>query len=78
MKRGRAVSRAAAVPYKERLLALPPFLLGSQNAGPSPTDIAAGLKLTGHFLLERVLRPHGKEIPAARQRLEELSYRESQ
>ena len=29
---GRAVSRAAGAPYKERLLALPAFLLGSQNA----------------------------------------------
>jgi DNA repair protein RecO (recombination protein O) len=77
-KSGRAVSRAAAAPYKERLLALPPFLLGSQNADPTPADIAAGLKLTAYFLLGRVLRPHGKEMPAARQRLEELSYRESE
>jgi len=75
---GRAVSRAAAAPYKERLLALPPFLLGSQNTEPTPADIAAGLKLTSYFLLDRVLRPHGKEMPAARQRLEELSYRESE
>lgn len=77
-KSGRAVSRAAAAPYKERLLALPPFLLGSQNAAPTPADITAGLKLTAYFLVDRVLRPHGKEMPAARQRLEELSYRESE
>ena len=77
-KSGRAVSRAAAAPYKERLLALPPFLLGSQNADPTPADITAGLKLTAYFLLDRVLRPHGKDMPAARQRLEELSYRESE
>lgn len=77
-KSGRAVSRAAAAPYKERLLALPPFLLGSQNADPTPADITAGLKLTAHFLLERVLRPHGKELPPARLRLAELSYRESE
>ena len=77
-KSGRAVSRAAAAPYKERLLALPPFLLGSQNAEPTPADIVAGLKLTAHFLLERVLRPHGKEMPAARLRLEELAHRESE
>ena len=74
---GRAVSRAAAAPYKERLLALPSFLLGSQNAEPNAGDIRAGLKLTGHFLRERVLRPHGKEMPAARLRLEELTVRES-
>jgi hypothetical protein len=40
-------------------------------------DIRAGLKLTGNFLLERVLRPHGKEMPAARLRLEERAGRES-
>ncbi|MGN6515296.1 MAG: DNA repair protein RecO [Rhizomicrobium sp.] len=73
---GRAVGRAAAAPYKERLLKLPAFLLGSQNEA-SAADVAAGLKLTGYFLLERVLRPHGKEMPAARLRLGELSTRES-
>src|ERR1700679_727143 len=67
---GRAVSGAAAAPYKDRLFALPGFLLGSQNSDPSPADIAAGLRLTGHFLLERVLAPHGHEAPAARQRLD--------
>jgi DNA repair protein RecO (recombination protein O) len=74
---GRAVSRAAAAPYKDRLLRLPAFLLGSQNADPSAADIAAGLKLTGFFLLERVLRPHGREMPAVRSRLDELSVSES-
>lgn len=74
---GRAVSGAAGEPYKDRLFALPGFLLGSQNSDPSPADIAAGLRLTAHFLLERVLAPHGHEMPAARQRLDELA-RESQ
>jgi DNA repair protein RecO (recombination protein O) len=74
---GRAVSRAAGAPYAERMLKLPPFLLGSQNATPSPADVEAGLKLTAHFLLDRVLAPHGKELPAARLRLETLAMRES-
>jgi len=74
---GRAVSEGAAAPYRERLFPLPPFLLGSQNA-VSMADIAAGLKLTAHFLAERVLVPHGKQIPAARLRLEELVARESE
>jgi DNA repair protein RecO (recombination protein O) len=74
---GRAVSRAAAAPYAGRLMELPGFLLGSQNASPSPADIAAGLKLTAHFLAERVLAPHGKELPAARARLDELAKSES-
>ncbi|HEV2562801.1 MAG TPA: DNA repair protein RecO [Rhizomicrobium sp.] len=74
---GRAVSRAAAAPYKERLLALPSFLLGSQNATASIEEIAAGLRLTAYFLLDRVLAPHNKPLPAARLRLAELASRES-
>jgi DNA repair protein RecO (recombination protein O) len=74
---GRAVSGAAGEAYKERLFRLPGFLLGSQNADPSPEEIAAGLKLTAHFLRERVLMPHGREMPAARSRLDELAARES-
>ncbi len=74
---GRAVSRAAGAAYKDRLLILPPFLLGTQNAAPDAADVAAGLKLTGYFLLERVLHAHGKEMPAARLRLDELAIRES-
>jgi DNA repair protein RecO (recombination protein O) len=69
---GRAVSRAGGVAYKERLFALPPFLLGSQNA-VSRADIVAGLRLTGYFLHERVLVPHGRELPQARLRLDELA-----
>jgi DNA repair protein RecO (recombination protein O) len=74
---GRAVSREAGAPYADRLLKLPPFLLGSQNAEPSPADILEGLKLTAYFLLERVLQPHQKELPQARIRLAELAQRES-
>ena len=74
---GRAISRAAAGPYKERLLPLPQFLLGSQNATASWHEIAAGLRLTAYFLLDRVLAPHNKTLPAARIRLEELVQRES-
>jgi DNA repair protein RecO (recombination protein O) len=68
---GRAVSAAAGAPYHDRLFRLPGFLLGAQNVEPTPSDIAEGLRLTGHFLLDRVLQPHGHEIPAARLRLNE-------
>src|ERR1700744_4030159 len=54
---GRAVSRSAGAIYKERLFALPAFLLGSQNA-VTPDDIRAGLRLTEYFLHERVWEPH--------------------
>jgi DNA repair protein RecO (recombination protein O) len=74
---GRAVSREGGEAYADRLLKLPPFLLGSQNAGPSAVDIVEGLKLTAYFLLERVLQPHGKELPPARIRLQELAAHES-
>jgi DNA repair protein RecO (recombination protein O) len=74
---GRAVSASAGAAYKERLFALPAFLLGSQNATLEPADIAAGLKLTGHFLSDRVLAAHGKQMPPARLRLDALAARES-
>jgi len=73
---GRAVSRAGGAAYRERLFALPTFLLGSQ-AAVTRADVAAGLKLTGHFLRERVLIPHGKDMPVARLRLDTLAGRES-
>ena len=68
-KSGRAVSRDGAGIYASRLFALPPFLLDVRDRAPSRDEVAAGLALTGHFLLERVLRPHGKELPPARHRL---------
>ncbi|MEJ1970818.1 MAG: DNA repair protein RecO [Rhizomicrobium sp.] len=74
---GRAVSAAAGAAYKDRLFALPAFLLGSQNAAPDAADVVAGLRLTGYFLAERVLKAHGKDMPAARLRLDELAGRES-
>jgi DNA repair protein RecO (recombination protein O) len=73
---GRAVSRDAGAPYASRLFALPQFLLGAQNP-VAPGDIAAGLKLTGHFLAERVLRPHNKNLPPPRLKLDSLATNES-
>jgi DNA repair protein RecO (recombination protein O) len=72
-KSGRAVSRDGAGIYAARLFALPAFLLDTGADEPTMPDIAAGLALTGHFLLERVLAPHGKEIPPARLRLDALA-----
>jgi DNA repair protein RecO (recombination protein O) len=63
---GRAVSRDAAAPYGDRLLPLPPFLLGSQVGVTDGESIADGLRLTGHFLGQSVLAPHRREIPQAR------------
>ncbi|HEU0159324.1 MAG TPA: DNA repair protein RecO [Hyphomicrobiaceae bacterium] len=71
-KSGRAVSSAAGEPYKERQLALPHFLRGRAADGVTAADLAAGLALTEHFLLARVLRPRDLAMPEARNRL--LSY----
>jgi DNA repair protein RecO (recombination protein O) len=69
---GRAVSQAAGADYASRLLPLPEFLLGASPA-PDLAATRAGLKLTGYFLLERVLAPHGREMPQARHRLDALA-----
>src|SRR5215831_9396781 len=72
---GRAVSRAAGEPYRDRLLALPSFLLGRQAGEASLGDILAGLELTAHFLSQLVLAPHDKKMPDARLRLTQLASR---
>jgi len=68
-KSGRAVSEAAAEPYRNSLLALPAFLLEGGAAG-SAAEINDGLKLTG-FFLERHVFQQTREgtAPAARARL---------
>jgi DNA repair protein RecO (recombination protein O) len=62
---GRAVSRQAGEPYRDRLLRLPPFLLGAQ-AGLEPGDVDLGLILTGHFLEQFVFAPLNRPLPPAR------------
>ena len=66
-KTGRAVSRAGAGEWADRLLPLPPSLLG-QGAGERD-DVLEGLRVTGHFLTEHLAPSLGdKPLPAARQR----------
>ncbi|PLX36757.1 MAG: DNA repair protein RecO [Hyphomicrobiales bacterium] len=67
-KSGRAVSREAGQPYADRMLALPPFLLGS-DAGevPEPSALANGLALTEYFLSRDVFVPRGIQPPRERQ-----------
>jgi DNA repair protein RecO (recombination protein O) len=66
---GRAVSRMAGEPYRDKLLPLPGFLW-CDVAADRP-DIAAGLVLTRYFLLHHLLQPHGRQLPEARERLAE-------
>lgn len=62
---GRAVSRQAGEPYKDRLLALPPFMLSAQT-GLGDGDVAAGLAITGHFLEAFIFGPLNRPLPPAR------------
>lgn len=69
-KSGRAVSRAGAGDYRDRLLKLPPFLAGGADA-PDWAEIRDGLRLTGHFLARDLLIERQAEVLAARERLVE-------
>lgn len=62
---GRAVSRNAGEPYKDKLFPLPPFLLSAQG-GLAPGDVRAGLDITGHFLETFVFAPLNRPLPPAR------------
>ena len=73
---GRAVSLSAGAPYAERLLRLPDFLNGGADIDAasgtvSRSDIADGLRLSGHFLERHVFAPHDRALPPARQRFAE-------
>lgn len=68
-KSGRAVSRDAGRPYHDRLLPLPAFLMRDARAAEAGADeIAAGFRLTGHFLGTQIYGPHGGELPSERAR----------
>ena len=66
-KSGRAVSRAGAGAYADRLLRLPPFLL--EGGAASWDEIFDGLRITGHFLARDLLIARQSEVLAARERL---------
>ena len=74
-KSGRAVSVAAAEPYRDRLLRLPAFL---SNGGPAcDTAVADGLALTGYFLDRHLFAPHRRKLPEPRSRLQDRLRRKS-
>jgi DNA repair protein RecO (recombination protein O) len=69
---GRAVAKDAARGYEQRLLALPPFLI-AEEAPLREGDVAAGLRLTGHFLRAHVIDQNAGAVGfAPRDRLVEL------
>jgi DNA repair protein RecO (recombination protein O) len=63
---GRAVSREAGEPWRDKLLRLPPFLNGTAEVDPPLQDIADGFALTGHFLMQRVLDPSRRDFSETR------------
>jgi DNA repair protein RecO (recombination protein O) len=62
---GRAVSRAAGLPYHNKLLQLPGFLRGELTDKAS--EIGSGFRLTGYFLNRHVFEPRGVPMPQARE-----------
>jgi DNA repair protein RecO (recombination protein O) len=68
---GRAVSRAAGEPYREKLMRLPLFLgqrQDSEIASLAPGDLADAFTLTGFFLDRHAFSPRGLPLPEARAR----------
>ncbi|MDH3233875.1 MAG: DNA repair protein RecO [Alphaproteobacteria bacterium] len=64
---GRAVSLSAGELYRDKLLPLPPFLVGRGTGAPS--EICDGLRMAGYFLERHVFAPLERPPPPARARL---------
>jgi DNA repair protein RecO (recombination protein O) len=64
-KSGRAVSRRAGEPWRERMLALPAFLRATGEV-PAADQLTAAFALTGFFLERHVLEPRGLAMHEAR------------
>lgn len=69
-KTGRAVSRSAGAPYKERLLPLAGFLRPEGGAGGSE-DVEQALRMTGYFLEHWAFAHHTQGVPEARRVFQE-------
>ncbi len=74
-KTGRAVSRSGAGDWADKLLPLPRCLVGA--APMDLAEIAAGLRITGHFLTTWLTPALGdRPLPPARQRFADLLTRQ--
>ncbi len=66
-KSGRAVSRHAGEPWRDRMLRLPAFLHDDWNAEePANNELSDAFALTGFFLERHVLEPRGMAMHDAR------------
>ncbi|KPF75604.1 hypothetical protein IP88_07100 [alpha proteobacterium AAP81b] len=66
-KSAQAVSRGAGLPYADKLLPLPAFLIGDTPADGAA--VAAGLRLSGHFVERQWLRDRPAPLIDTRARL---------
>jgi len=64
-KSGRAVSRAAGEPWRDKLLALPAFLCNGTTE-PNAADLKDSFALTGYFLARHLFEPRGEPLPPVR------------
>ena len=74
-KSGRAVSRAGAGDWADRLLPLPQCLLGQSSL--DYREVAQGLSLTGHFLAQLIAELSDKPLPGGRARFLDRIVREA-
>jgi DNA repair protein RecO (recombination protein O) len=65
-KSGRAVSRTAGEPWRDKLLALPEFLQRGSKRQGDEAAIADAFRLTGFFLARHIYEPRGMDEPDAR------------
>jgi len=65
-KSGRAVSRGAGEPWRDKLLALPEFLQRGSRLQGDEAAIADAFRLTGFFLARHIYEPRGMEEPDSR------------
>ncbi|CAH2409517.1 DNA repair protein RecO [Mesorhizobium escarrei] len=65
-KSGRAVSRQAGAPWRDKMLVLPAFLQRGSGLRGDPAAIEDAFRLTGFFFTRHVYEPRGIEAPGAR------------
>ena len=65
-KTGRAVSGEAGAPWRDKLLALPPFLTEGNRQVADRESLTEAFALTGYFLERHVYEPRGIEMPEPR------------
>ncbi|TIV63695.1 MAG: DNA repair protein RecO, partial [Mesorhizobium sp.] len=63
---GRAVSRAAGEPWRDKMLALPAFLQRGSGLRADQAALEDAFRLTGFFFTRHVYEPRGIEPPDAR------------